>query len=91
MKPIELVERAISNSGCKGDRALDPLAGSGTTVLAADRTGRRAHVVEIDQYADVIVRRWQEYSGKTARLNSSGETFAEVSEQRHSAPAQKAA
>ena len=61
---------------------LDPFAGSGTTLLAADRTGRRARLLEIDpRYADVIVRRWQSYSGESARLYS-GESFAEINEQR---------
>jgi DNA modification methylase len=86
MKPVELVERAISNSSRKGDLVLDPFAGSGTTLMAAELTGRRARVVEIDgQYADVIVRRWQAYSGQEARLEPSGQSFAEVSEQRRSA------
>jgi DNA modification methylase len=86
MKPLELVERAISNSSRKGDLVLDPFAGSGTTLMAAELTGRRARVMEIDgQYADVIVRRWQAYSGGEARLDSSGQSFAEVSEQRQGA------
>jgi DNA modification methylase len=56
MKPIELIERAIANSSCKGDVVLDSFAGSGSTVLAEERTGRRACVIEIDpKYADVIV------------------------------------
>jgi DNA modification methylase len=83
MKPVELVERAINNSSRKGDLVLDPFAGAGSTLLAAERTGRRACVVEIDpQYADVILRRWQTYSGHVARLVLGGQTFAEVSEQR---------
>jgi DNA modification methylase len=86
MKPVELVERAISNSSRKGDLVLDPFAGSGTTLMAAEVTGRRARVVEIDsRYADVIVRRWQAYSGEEARLDPSGQSFAEVAEQRRSA------
>jgi DNA modification methylase len=85
MKPVELVERAIVNSSRKHDLVLDPFAGSGTTLLAADRTGRRARAVEIDpQYADVIVRRWQSYAEESARLET-GESFAEVSQQRHPA------
>jgi DNA modification methylase len=85
MKPVELVERAIANSSRKGDLVLDPFAGSGTTLLAAERTGRRARVLEIEpQYADVIVRRWQSYSGEEARLDSSGQSFAEVAQQRQS-------
>lgn len=89
MKPIELVERAISNSSRRGDRVLDPFAGSGSTLIAAERTGRHAHVVEIDpRYADVIVRRWQDYSGNEARLDPSGQTFAEIAEQRQATKSQ---
>jgi DNA modification methylase len=86
MKPVELVERAITNSSRKGDLILDPFAGAGTTVVAAERIGRQARVLEIDpQYADVIVRRWQNYTGADARLESAGLTFAQVSEQRRAA------
>jgi DNA modification methylase len=86
MKPIQLIERAILNSSRKGDLVLDPFAGSGSTVLAAERTGRRARVLEIDaRYADVIVRRWQTYTGDEARLDPAGPTFAQVSEQRRAA------
>ncbi len=90
MKPVELVERAINNSCRKGDLVLDPFAGAGSTLLAAERTGRRACVVEIDpQYADVILRRWQTYSGHVARLVLGGQTFAEVSEQRRQRAAEQ--
>ena len=83
MKPVELVERAITNSSRKGDLILDPFAGAGSTVLAAERTGRKARVLEIDpRYADVIVRRWQNYTGNDALLDPAGTTFAQVSEQR---------
>jgi DNA modification methylase len=85
MKPVELVERAIVNSSRTGDLILDPFAGSGTTLLAAERTGRRARLVELDpRYADVIVRRWQHYSGLVAHLET-GQSFGEVSEQRQAA------
>ncbi len=83
MKPVELVERAILNSSRKGDSVLDPFAGAGSTVLAAERTSRLARVMEIDpRYADVIIRRWQNYTGDDARLDPAGLTFAQVSEQR---------
>ena len=83
MKPVELVERAISNSSRKGGLVLDPFAGAGSTVLAAERTGRRACVVEIEpKYADVIVRRWQTYSGQQVRLDPGGQSFAEITELR---------
>jgi DNA modification methylase len=86
MKPVELVERAISNSSSKGDLVLDPFAGAGSTLLAAERTGRRACVVEIDpKYGDVIVRRWESYSGQLARLDPGGQSFAEVTELRRPA------
>jgi DNA modification methylase len=89
MKPVELVERAIVNSSRKHDLVLDPFAGSGTTLLAADRTGRRARVLEIDpQYADVIVRRWQNYAEESARLET-GESFVDVSQQRQQARCDK--
>ena len=90
MKPVELVERAISNSSREGDLVLDPFAGAGSTLLAAERTGRRARLVEIDpKYCDVIVRRWQTYSGSTARLEATGESFADTAEQRHECDSQE--
>jgi DNA modification methylase len=67
MKPVELVERAISNSSRRGDVVLDPFAGSGTTLIAAERTGRVARLIELDpNYVDVIVKRWEAFTGKTA-------------------------
>ena len=67
MKPVELVERAIRNSSRPGDVVLDPFGGSGTTLIAADKSGRQARLIELDpKYVDVIVRRWQEYAGAQA-------------------------
>src|SRR3954471_18921888 len=69
MKPVALVERTIRNSSKSRDTILDPFAGSGTTLMAAEATGRRAALVEIDpRYCDVIVRRWQDGTGKPAML-----------------------
>jgi len=69
MKPIALVERAIRNSSKNRDTILDPFAGSGTTLMAAEATGRQAALVELDPgYCDVIVRRWQDGSGQKATL-----------------------
>jgi DNA modification methylase len=60
---------------------LDPFCGSGTILIAAERTGRRARALEIDPaYVDVAVRRWQGYTGKSAFLAASGETFERVEE-----------
>jgi len=67
MKPVELVERAIRNSSRPGDIVLDPFGGSGTTLIAAEKTGRIGWLIELDpKYADVIVRRWQDWSGQEA-------------------------
>jgi DNA modification methylase len=79
MKPVALVERAIRNSSKSRDIILDPFGGSGTTLIAADRAGRRAYLSELDpKYVDVIVRRWQEASGSTATLDSDGRAFNEI-------------
>jgi DNA modification methylase len=83
MKPVALVERAIRNSSKARDIILDTFAGSGTTVVASEKTGRQARVIELDpKYCDVICRRFMEFSGKPATLESTGETFAAVSASR---------
>ncbi|MDP2431806.1 MAG: site-specific DNA-methyltransferase [Pseudomonadota bacterium] len=76
MKPVELVERAIRNSSRPGDVVLDAFGGSGTTLIAAEKSGRRARLIELDpKYCDVIVRRWQEYTGGQATRQSDGVAF----------------
>jgi DNA modification methylase len=76
MKPVELVERAIRNSSRPGNVVLDPFGGSGTTLIAAEKSGRLARLIELDpKYADVIVRRWQEWTGKQATRESDGTLF----------------
>jgi DNA modification methylase len=81
MKPIELIERAIVNSSRPGDIVLEPFAGSGSVLIACQKTGRHARVIEIEPtYVDVIIRRWQAFSGKSAVLH--GRTFAEVADER---------
>ena len=83
MKPVELVERAIRNSSKTRDTILDTFAGSGTALIACEKSGRQARVLEIDpRYCDVICRRFMEFSGKPAILESTGETFAAVSASR---------
>ena len=68
-KPIELVERAINNSSKKGNIVLDLFGGSGSTMIAAEKTGRHSRLMELDpKYCDVIVKRWEEFTGKTAEL-----------------------
>jgi DNA modification methylase len=79
MKPVALVERAIRNSSKQRDTVLDPFGGSGTTMIAAERTGRRAVLLELDPaYADVIVRRWQEATGEAAVLEGEDRTFDDI-------------
>lgn len=76
MKPVELVERAIRNSSRPGNVVLDPFGGSGTTLIAAEKSGRVARLIELDpKYADVIVRRWQEWTGKQATREPDGALF----------------
>jgi len=66
-KPVELIEKSILNSSKRRDIILDPFAGSGTTIIACEKTGRRARVIELDpRYVDVSIRRWQEFTGKEA-------------------------
>lgn len=73
MKPVELVERAIRNSSRPGDVVLDPFGGSGTTLIAAEKSGRVARLIELDpKYADVIVRRWEDFTGQTAIREADG-------------------
>lgn len=76
MKPVELVERAIRNSSRPGNVVLDPFGGSGTTLIAAEKSGRLARLIELDpKYVDVIVRRWQDWTGKQATRESDGAAF----------------
>jgi DNA modification methylase len=76
MKPVELVERAIRNSSRPGNVVLDPFGGSGTTLIAAEKSGRLARLIELDpKYVDVIVRRWQDWTGKQATRESDGLAF----------------
>ena len=66
-KPVELAIRAIQNSSQSGENVLDLFGGSGSTLIGCEQTGRRAFLMELDAlYADVIVRRWEEFSGRKA-------------------------
>jgi DNA modification methylase len=77
-KPVELARRAIEYSSLPGEAVLDPFAGSGSTLIAAEQTGRRAYLMEIDPlYADVVVARFEAFSGKKAeRAPASAEAVA---------------
>lgn len=86
MKPVELVERAIANCTRRGGVVLDAFAGSGSTLIAAQKLGRAARLIELEPgYVDVIVRRWQEFTGKAAVLDGDGRTFADVEAERSAA------
>ncbi|MCX6632302.1 MAG: site-specific DNA-methyltransferase [Candidatus Solibacter sp.] len=79
MKPVELVERALQNNSKSRDTILDPFGGSGTTIIACQKMGRQARVIELDPvYCDVTIRRWQAFSGAVARHQESGRAFDEV-------------
>jgi DNA modification methylase len=81
MKPVALVERAIRNSSRQGDLVFDPFGGSGTTLIASETTGRKAALLELDpKYVDVIVQRWQRFTGRQAVLDGDGRSFDEISE-----------
>ena len=90
-KPVELAARAMQYSSRPGEHVLDLFGGSGSTLIAAEQTGRRAFLMELDTlYADVIVERWQKLSGKDAVLHGDGRTFAAVRAER-TAPTSDAA
>jgi DNA modification methylase len=81
MKPVELVERCIRNSSRPGDVVLDSFGGSGTTLIAAHKSGRRARLMELDpKYCDVIVRRWQSWSGEQAVREGDGVAFDDAAD-----------
>lgn len=76
VKPIAIIEPALRVTTAKGKRVLDLFGGSGTTLIAAESSGRIAHLMELDpRYCDVIVKRWQQFTGKTAKLEGTGEPF----------------
>lgn len=82
-KPVDCMRRPIENNSKPGDAVYEPFSGSGTTIIAAEMTGRRCHAVELNPvYVDVAVRRWQEFTGRDAVLEASGEAFAAVAEAR---------
>jgi len=86
MKPVELVERAIRNSSRPGNVVLDPFGGSGSTLIAAEKSGRLARLIELDpKYCDVIVRRWQDFTGSLATRQSDGVAFDAAFDQAASA------
>ena len=79
VKPVALVADAILDCTARGDVVIDGFLGSGTTVIAAERTGRRCYGLELDRvYVDTIVRRWQSFTGESARHAVTGRLFNDV-------------
>ena len=79
MKPVELVEYCIGNSTDAKDIVLEPFGGSGTTLIACEKTNRTARLMELDpKYVDVIVKRWQDFTGKRATHAETGKAFGEA-------------
>src|SRR5690349_12966463 len=79
VKPVALVADAMLDCTARRDIVLDGFLGSGTTVIAAERTGRRCYGIELDPlYVDVIVRRWQALTGGSARHAVSGRSFDDL-------------
>ncbi len=82
-KPVELVERAIRNSSKSRDTVLDPFGGSGTTLIACEKAGRQARLLELEpKYIDTIVHRWEQYSERKAVLAEDGREFSAVAADR---------
>jgi DNA modification methylase len=82
-KPVELMRRPILNHTLPGESIYDCFLGSGTTLIAAEQTGRVCYGVELDpKYIDVVIRRWQQYTGKQAVLDGDGRTFDEIASER---------
>lgn len=78
-KPVDLIERAVNNSSKAGDTVLDLFGGSGSTLIACEMTSRHARLMELDpKYIDVIITRWQNFTGQTAHHAETGEPFPEA-------------
>jgi DNA modification methylase len=82
-KPVECMRRPIENNASPGQAVYEPFSGSGTTIIAAEMTGRVCHAIEIaPAYVDVAVKRWQEFTGQQAVLDGDGRSFDSVAAQR---------
>jgi DNA modification methylase len=82
-KPVECMRRPIENNSSPGQAVYEPFSGSGTTIIAAEMTGRACHAIELSPtYCDVAVLRWQAFTGGTATLEATARTFAETAADR---------
>ncbi len=83
MKPVALIERAINNSSRTMDIVLDGFGGSGSTLIAAEKTNRRCRMIELDEhYVDTIIKRWEQFTGQKAIHVETGKTYAELAAER---------
>lgn len=83
-KPVECMKRPIENNSSPGQAVYEPFSGSGTTIMAGELTGRHIHAIELSPaYVDVAIKRWQDFTGKKATLEATGQTFEEVSTARY--------
>ena len=83
-KPVDCMLRPIENNSSPGQAVYEPFSGSGTTIIAGEMTGRSIYAMELNPpYVDVAIKRWQDFTGQAAVLESSGQTFAEVAESRY--------
>jgi DNA modification methylase len=88
VKPVAMIADAILDSTARDDIVLDGFLGSGTTLIAAERTGRRGYGLELDPaYVDTIIRRWQALTGGTAHHIASGRSFEELAREPEAADA----
>ncbi|MCW5737351.1 MAG: site-specific DNA-methyltransferase [Enhydrobacter sp.] len=82
-KPVECMRRPMLNNSARGDVVYEPFGGSGSSIIAAETIGRRCYAMELSEaYCDVIVRRWQAFTGRSATLQGTGETFSVTSKSR---------
>jgi DNA modification methylase len=84
VKPVALIADAIRDCSRRGEIVLDGFGGSGSTLIAAEKTGRFSRLIEFDPiYCDTIVRRWELFTGKKGKLAETEQPFEDVAEDRH--------
>src|SRR4029077_18887256 len=89
-KPVECMRRPIENNSSPGQAVYEPFCGSGTTIIAAEMTGRDCFAIELlPQYVDVAVLRWQAFTGAVAMLEGDGRSFQAIAAERHPPQTQK--
>jgi DNA modification methylase len=86
-KPVECMKRPIENNSSPGQAVYEPFSGSGTTIIAGEMTGRCVYAIELNPaYVDVAIKRWQDFTGLEAVLETDERTFADVAAARSKAP-----